>query len=117
LYDGLVYAAKTIGWKGSGTSELNYVVQNLLLSRWDRNRKVRLLLDLPDLGNYACTLIEQGDDLLIGIVYLLPARCKSSFGVGDLLRVAFNRSAKQKCCATTATQDCNQSGCCHYHHS
>jgi hypothetical protein len=37
---------------------LNDVVQDLLLSPWGRNRKVRLSLDLPDLGNDACTLIE-----------------------------------------------------------
>jgi hypothetical protein len=57
------------------------MIQNLPLSRWGRNRKVRLLLDLPDLSNNACTLIEQGDDLLIGLVYLLSAGRKSSFGV------------------------------------
>jgi hypothetical protein len=60
---------------------LDYVIQNLLLSRWGRNRKVRLFLDLPDFGNDACTLIEQGDNLLIGLVYLLSAGRKSSFGV------------------------------------
>jgi hypothetical protein len=37
---------------------LNDVIQDLLLSRWVRNRKVRLLLDLPNLSNNACTLIE-----------------------------------------------------------
>jgi hypothetical protein len=41
---------------------------------------VRLLLDLPDLSNDACTLIEEGDDLLIGVIYLLSAGCKSSVG-------------------------------------
>jgi hypothetical protein len=81
LYDGLVYAAKTIGWKGSSASKLDYVIQNLLFSGWGRNRKVRLLFNLPDLGNDACTLIEQGHDLLIGVVYLLSAGRKSSFGV------------------------------------
>ena len=81
MYDRLIYVAKTIRWKGSSTSELNYVIQNLLLSRWGRNRKVCLLLDLPDLGNYACTLIKQGHDLLIGVVYLLSAGRKSSLGV------------------------------------
>jgi hypothetical protein len=60
---------------------LNDVIQDLLLSRRCRNRKVRLALDLPDLSNNACTLIEQGDDLLIGVVYLLSAERKSSFGV------------------------------------
>jgi hypothetical protein len=60
---------------------LNDVVQDLLLSRWGRNRKVRLSLDLPDLSNDACPLIEQGHDLLIGVVYLLSAGRKSSFGV------------------------------------
>jgi hypothetical protein len=59
LYDCLVYTAKTVRWQGSSASDLDYVIQNLLLSRWGRNRKVRLLLDLPDLGNDACTLIEQ----------------------------------------------------------
>ena len=81
MYDCLVYTAKTVRWKWSSASDLNYVIQNLLLSRRGRNWKVRLLLDLPDLGNYACTLIEQGHDLLIGIVYLLSAGCKASFGV------------------------------------
>jgi hypothetical protein len=60
---------------------LDYVIQNKLLSRWGGNRKVRLLLDLPDLGNDACTLIEQGHDLPISVVYLLSAGRKSSFGV------------------------------------
>jgi hypothetical protein len=60
---------------------LDYVIQNLLLSPWGRNRKVRLLLDFPDLGNDACTLIEQGHDLPIGVVYLLSAGRKLSFGV------------------------------------
>jgi hypothetical protein len=60
---------------------LNDAIQDLLLSRWGRDRKVRLLLDLPDLGNDACTLIKQGYDLLIGIVYLLSAGGKPSFGV------------------------------------
>jgi hypothetical protein len=57
------------------------VIQDLLLSRWYRNRKVRLSLDLPDLSNDACTLIEQGHDLSIGVVYLLSAGRKSSFGL------------------------------------
>jgi hypothetical protein len=57
------------------------VIQNLLLSRRGRNRKMRLSLDLPDLGNNACTLIEQGHDLPIGVVYPLPAGRKPSFGV------------------------------------
>jgi hypothetical protein len=60
---------------------LNDVIQNLLLSRWGCNRKVCLSLDLSDLSNDACTLIEQGHDLLIGLVYLLSAGPKSSFGV------------------------------------
>ena len=81
MYDRLIYTAKTIRWKGSSASELNDVIQDLLLSRWDRNREVRLPLDLPDLSNDACTLIEQGHDLLIGFVYLLSAGRKSSFGV------------------------------------
>jgi hypothetical protein len=68
LYDRLIYPAKTITWKGSSASELNDVIQDLLLSRWVRNWKVRLLLDLPDLSNNACTLIEQGHDLLIDLV-------------------------------------------------
>jgi hypothetical protein len=60
---------------------LNDVIQYLLLTRWGRNRKVGLLLDLPDLSNDACTLIEQRHDLLVGFVYLLSAGRKSSFGV------------------------------------
>ena len=81
MYDCLVYTAKTVRWKGSSASDLDYVIQNLLLSRWGRNWKVRVLLDLPDLGNNACTLIEQGHNVLIGVVYLLSARRKSCFGV------------------------------------
>jgi hypothetical protein len=46
---------------------LNDVIQDLLLSRWYRNRKVRLSLDLPDVRHDACTLVEQGHDLLIGV--------------------------------------------------
>ena len=80
MYDCLIYTAKTIRWKGSSASELNDVIQDLLLSRWRRNRKVRLLLDLSDLSDDACTLIEQRHDLLIGLVYLLSAGRKSSFG-------------------------------------
>jgi hypothetical protein len=60
---------------------LNDVIQDLLLSRRCRNRKVRLSLDLTDLRNNARTLIKQGHDLLIGVVYLLSAGGKSSFGV------------------------------------
>jgi hypothetical protein len=60
---------------------LNDVIQDLLLSRWGSNWKVRLLLDLSDLSNDACTLIQQGHDLLIGLVYLLSAGRKSSLGV------------------------------------
>jgi hypothetical protein len=60
---------------------LNDVIQDLLLSRWGRNRKVRLSLDLPDLSNDACTIIKQGHDLLISAVYLLSAGRNSSFGV------------------------------------
>jgi hypothetical protein len=60
---------------------LNDAIQNLLLSRWCGNRKLRFLLDLPDLSNDACTLIEQGHDLLIGLVYPLSAGGKASFGV------------------------------------
>jgi hypothetical protein len=60
---------------------LNDVIQYLLLSRGGRNRKVRLLLDLPDLSNDACTLIEKGHDLLIGVIYLLSAGRKASVGV------------------------------------
>jgi hypothetical protein len=59
---------------------LNDVIQHLLLARRGRNRKVRLSLDLPDLRNYARTLIEQGHDLLIGVVHLLSAGRKSSVG-------------------------------------
>jgi hypothetical protein len=47
---------------------LNDLIQNLLLSRWDRDRKVRLLLDRPNLGDNASPLIEQGHDLLIDLV-------------------------------------------------
>jgi hypothetical protein len=47
---------------------LNDVIQDLLLSHWGRNRKVRLLLDLPDLSDNASPLIEQGYDLLIDLV-------------------------------------------------
>jgi hypothetical protein len=68
LYDRLIYPAKTIRWEGSSASELNDVIQDLLLSRWVRNWKVHLLLDLPNLSNNACTLIEQGHDLLIDLV-------------------------------------------------
>jgi hypothetical protein len=60
---------------------LNDVIQDLLLSRWRRYRKVRLLLDHPHLSNDARTLIEQGHDPLIGLVYLFSAGRKSSFGV------------------------------------
>jgi hypothetical protein len=60
---------------------LDDVIQNLLLSRWYHNRKVRLSLDLPDLGNDACALIEQGYDLLIRVVYLFSAGRKSSLGI------------------------------------
>jgi hypothetical protein len=35
---------------------LNDVIQDLPLSRWGRNRKVRLSLDLSDLSNDACPL-------------------------------------------------------------
>ena len=73
--------AKTIRWKGSSASNLNDVIQDLLLSRWGRNWKVRLSLDPSDLSNDACTLIEQSHDLLIGVVYLLAAGRKSSLGV------------------------------------
>jgi hypothetical protein len=47
---------------------LNDVIQDLLLSRWVRDWKVHLLLDLSNLSNNACTLIEQGHDLLIDLV-------------------------------------------------
>jgi hypothetical protein len=57
------------------------MIQDLLLSRWGSNRKMRLSLDLPDLSNDACSLIEQNHDLLIGVVYLLSAGRESSFGV------------------------------------
>jgi hypothetical protein len=57
------------------------VIQNLLLAPWGRNWKMRLLLDLPDFGNDACTLIEQGHDLLIGIIDLLSAGRKPSLGI------------------------------------
>jgi hypothetical protein len=60
---------------------LNNAIQHLLLSSRRRNRNVLLSLDLPDLSNDACPLIEQGHDLLIGPVYLLSAGRKSSFGV------------------------------------
>jgi hypothetical protein len=60
---------------------LNDVIKDLLLSRWCRNRKVRLSLDLPDLSNDACTVIEQVHDLSIGVVYLPSAGRKSSFRV------------------------------------
>jgi hypothetical protein len=81
LYDRLIYPAKTIRREGSGTSKLNDVIQDLLLSRWRRNRQARLSLDLPDLSNDACTLVQQGDDLLIRLVYLLSAGSKPSVGV------------------------------------
>jgi hypothetical protein len=68
LYDRLIYTAETIRWKGSSASELNDVIQDLLLSRWVRDWKVHLLLDLSNLSNNACTLIEQGHDLLIDLV-------------------------------------------------
>jgi hypothetical protein len=68
LYERLIYPAETIRWKGSGAAELNDVIQDLQLSRWVRNPKVRPLLDLPNLSNNACTLIEQGHDLLIDLV-------------------------------------------------
>jgi hypothetical protein len=67
--------------EGSSPSDLNDVIQDLLLSRWYRNGKVRLSLDVSNLSNDACTLIEQGHDLLIGVVYLLSAGRKASFGV------------------------------------
>jgi hypothetical protein len=47
---------------------LNDVIENLVLSRWVRNWKVQLLLDLANLSDNACTLIEQGRDLLIDLV-------------------------------------------------
>ena len=81
MYKRLIYPAKTIRWKGSSASELNDVIQDLLLSCRGRNRKVRLLLDLPYLSNDACPLIEQSHDLLIGLVYLLSAGRKLGFGV------------------------------------
>ena len=81
MYDRLIYTAKTIMGQGSSVSELNDLIQNLLLSRWGRNWKVRLVFDFPDLSNDTCTLIEQSHDLLIGVVYLLSAGRKSSFGV------------------------------------
>jgi hypothetical protein len=93
---------------------LNDLVQDLLFSRWGCNRKVRFSLDLPDLSNNTCTLIEQGDDLLIGVVYLLSAGLQSSCWVWDLLAVASNRTAKQERYAGKATQDCNQGRCRHY---
>jgi hypothetical protein len=68
-------------WKGSGASELNDSVQDLLFSCWGCNRKVRLSLDLPDLSNNTCTLIEQSNDLLIGVVYLPSAGLESSCGI------------------------------------
>jgi hypothetical protein len=77
----LIYAAKTIRWKGPSASELNDPVEDLLFSRWSSDRKVRFFLDLSDLSNNSCTPIEQGHDLLIGGVYLLSARCESSCGV------------------------------------
>jgi hypothetical protein len=92
---------------------LNNVIQDLLLSRWGRDRKVRLSLDLPDLSNDACTLIEQSDDLLVGGVYLLSAGGKSSFGVWHFLAVTSDRAIEQEWNAGTATQDCNQNRC-HY---
>jgi hypothetical protein len=68
-------------WKGSCASELNDSVQDLLFSRWGCNRKVRLSLDLPDLSNNTCTLIEQSNDLLIGVVYLPSTGLESSCGI------------------------------------
>ena len=81
MYDRLINPAKTVRWKGSSASELNDAIKDLPLSSWGRNREVRLLLDLSDFSNDACTLVEQGHDLLIGLVYLLSAGRKSSFGV------------------------------------
>ena len=77
----MIYTAKTIGWQGSDASNLNDVIQDPLLSCWDHNRKVRISLDLPDLCNDACTLIEQYYDLLIDAVYLLSTGRKSNFGI------------------------------------
>jgi hypothetical protein len=57
------------------------MIQDLLLSRRGRNRKVRLSLDFADLSNDACPLIEQGHNLLIGLVYLFSIGLESSFGV------------------------------------
>jgi hypothetical protein len=81
LDDRLINPTKTIRWEGARASDLNDVIQNLLLSRWGRNRKMRLSLDLPDLSHDACALIEKGNDLLIGLVYLLSAGRESCFGV------------------------------------
>ena len=81
FYDRLIYPAKTIGWEGASASELNDVIQYLLLSRWGCDRKVRLLLDRPNLSDNASPLIEQVHDLLIGVIYLLSAGRKSSFWV------------------------------------
>lgn len=41
---------------------------------------MRFLLDSPHLSDDACTLIEQGHDLSIGVVYLLSAGRNASFG-------------------------------------
>jgi hypothetical protein len=67
---------------------LNDAIQDLLLSRRRCNRNVFLSLDLADLSNDARPLIQQGHDLLIGPVYLLSVRRKSSFGVGEFLALA-----------------------------
>jgi hypothetical protein len=58
LKDRLINTAKTIGWKRASAAELNDVIQHLLLSRWGHDRKVRLSLDLPNLSNDACPLIQ-----------------------------------------------------------
>jgi hypothetical protein len=89
------------------------MIEDLPLSCWGRDWKVRFSLDLPDLSNNACTLVQQGHDLLIGLVDLLSAGCKSSFAVWDLLAVASSRTAQQERYAGTATQYCIQSRCHH----
>jgi ABC-type antimicrobial peptide transport system permease subunit len=75
---------------------LDDVIQDLLLSPWSCNRKVRFFLDLPDLGNDACPLLKQGHDLSIGLVYLLSAGRKASFGIWGLLALATDRAAEQE---------------------
>jgi hypothetical protein len=75
---------------------VNDVIEDLPLSRRGRNRNLRFPLDLPNLSNNACTLLEKGHDLLIGVVNLFSAGLKPDFRIGDLLAVASDRTAEQE---------------------